>query len=195
MSTKERILEAALTLFAERGYDGTGVDLIAEHVGIKGPSLYKHYKGKEDILNALIDAAEVRYDEYFGSEEHIGSIPDNKEEFVRMTMKRVSFTMHDPMIRKIRRFLVQEQFRSERLAEVTTRHQLHGIQGMYTKIIQGMMDKGLVAEDDPALLATEFTAPAVLLIAKADRQPQYEEEILESIEKHIRHFCDVYMDR
>ena len=195
MSTKERILEAALTLFAERGYDGTGVDLIAEHVGIKGPSLYKHYKGKEDILNALIDAAEIRYDEYFGSEEHIGSIPDNKEEFVRMTMKRVSFTMHAPMIRKIRRFLVQEQFRSERLAEVTTRHQLHGIQGMYTKIIQGMMDKGLVAEDDPALLATEFTAPAVLLIAKADRQPQYEEEILESIEKHIRHFCDVYMDR
>lgn len=112
-----------------------------------------------------------------------------------MTMKRVSFTMHDPMIRKIRRFLVQEQFRSERLAEVTTRHQLHGIQGMYTKIINGMMDKGLVAEDDPALLATEFTAPAVLLIAMADRQPQYEEEILESIEKHIRHFCDVYMKK
>ena len=55
MSTKEKILEAALTLFAENGYDGTSVEQIAGIVGIKAPSLYKHYKGKEDILNALID--------------------------------------------------------------------------------------------------------------------------------------------
>ena len=51
MSTKDKILEEALTLFAEKGYDGTGVDQIAEAVGIKAPSLYKHFKGKEDILN------------------------------------------------------------------------------------------------------------------------------------------------
>ncbi|MBR1852435.1 MAG: TetR/AcrR family transcriptional regulator [Lachnospiraceae bacterium] len=193
MSTKERILEAALTLFAEKGYDGTGVDGIAEHVGIKGPSLYKHFKGKEDILNALIDAAEARYNEYFGSEEHIGRIPDNKDDFIQMTMKRISFTMYDPIIKKIRIFLVQEQFRSERLAEITTRHQLYGVQGMYMKIIAEMMKKGIVVEDDPAMLAMELTAPVVLMIARADRQPQCEEEILDSIEKHIRHFCDVYM--
>ena len=63
MSTKEKILDAALTLFAENGYDGTSVEQIAGIVGIKAPSLYKHYKGKEDILNALIDSAEVRYEE------------------------------------------------------------------------------------------------------------------------------------
>ena len=82
---------------------------------------------------------------------------------------------------------------SEILAAITTRHQLDGLQGMYTKIISIMMEKGLFREDDPALLATEVTAPVVLLISKADRQPQYEKEIMENIEKHIRHFCDVYM--
>ena len=46
MSTKEKILEAALSLFAENGYDGTSVEQIANIVGIKAPSLYKHYKGK-----------------------------------------------------------------------------------------------------------------------------------------------------
>jgi Transcriptional regulator len=50
MSTKEKILEAALSLFAENGYDGTSVEQIAGIVGIKAPSLYKHYKGKEDIV-------------------------------------------------------------------------------------------------------------------------------------------------
>ena len=173
MSTKERILDAALTLFAENGYNGTSVEQIAGIVGIKAPSLYKHYKGKEDILNALIDSAEARYEEVFGSEEHIGKIPESIEEFVKVTMGRISFTMRDPVIRKTRMFLVQEQFRNERISEVTTMHQLK--------------------EDDPALLSAELTAPAVLQIARADRQPQYLEEVLESTEKHIRHFCKVYM--
>ena len=193
MSTKQKILDEALTLFAEKGYDGTGVDLIAERVGIKGPSLYKHYKGKEEILNALIDVVEERYDEMFGSEKNIGKIPKDREEFIKVTMERISFTMRDPMIRKIRMLLVQEQFRNERISEVTTRHQLDGIQRMFAKIIKGMMDEGIVKNDDPKLLAVELTAPAVLQIAKSDRQPQYEEECMEYIEKHLRHFCKVYM--
>lgn len=193
MSTKERILDEALMLFSENGYDGTSVERIAEKVGIKAPSLYKHFKGKEDILNAIIDNAEARYEESFGSEKRIGRLPESKEEFVRITMDRISFTMHDPMIRKIRKFLVQEQFRSERLAAITTKHQLDGLLGMYTKIIGGMMDNDLFKKDDPVLLATEVTAPVVLWIAKADRQPECEQESMESIEKHVRHFCDVYM--
>ena len=193
MTTKERILEAALTLFAENGYDGTSVEQIANVVGIKAPSLYKHYKGKEDILNALIDSAETRYEEMFGSEDNIGKVPESPEEFIKVTMERISFTMRDPIIRKIRMLLVQEQFRNERISEVTTRHQLDGIQRMFAKIIKEMMDKGLVAQDDPNLLAAELTAPAVLQIARSDRQPQCEKECMEYIEKHLRHFCKVYM--
>lgn len=195
MSTRERILSAALTLFAENGYDGTSVEEIAKTVGIKAPSLYKHYKGKEDILNALIDAAETRYEASFGSENNIGKIPESREEFERVTMEKIRFTMLEPMIGKVRRFLVQEQFRNERLAEITTRHQVEGIRHMYTKILAGMMDAGIVVKDDPELLAMELTAPASLLISQADRQPQCADEILGKIERHLRHFCDVYMRR
>ena len=193
MSTKERILDAALTLFAENGYDGTSVEQIANIVGIKAPSLYKHYKGKEDILNALIDSAETWYEEMFGFENNIGEVPQSREEFIKVTMERISFTMRDPIIRKTRILLVQEQFRNERISEATTRHQLDGIQRMYAKIIKGMMDEGIVKSDDSDLLAAELTAPVVLQIAKSDRQPQCEEECMEYIEKHLRHFCKVYM--
>ena len=193
MSTKEKILDAALTLFAENGYDGTSVEQIASVVGIKAPSLYKHYKGKEDILNALIDSAEVRYGEMFGSEKNIGKVPQSQEEFIKVTMKRISFTIQDPIIRKTRKFLVQEQFRNERISEVTTRHQLDGVQKMFARIIKGMMDDGIFKKDDPELLAVELTAPAVLQIARSDRQPQCEEDCMENIEKHLRHFCKIYM--
>ena len=193
MSTRERIIEEALTLFAENGYDGTGVERIAERVGIKAPSLYKHFKGKEDILNAIIDEAESRYEESFGSAENTGRIPENKEEFLQITMGKILFTMHDPMIRKIRIFLVKEQFRSERLAKINTKHQVDGLQQMYTKILSAMMEKGLLKADDPSMLALELISPAVVLIAKADRQPECDKEVQESIEKHLRHFCDTYM--
>ena len=111
MTTRDRILNEVLTLFAENGYDGTSVEEIAEKVGIKAPSLYNHFKGKEDILNALIDMAEARYEEFFGSDKHFGKLPESKEEFIQTSIQKISFTMNDPMIRKMRKFLVREQFR------------------------------------------------------------------------------------
>ena len=39
MSTKEKTLDAALTLFAENGYDGRSVEQISSIVGIKDPLL------------------------------------------------------------------------------------------------------------------------------------------------------------
>jgi hypothetical protein len=108
-------------------------------------------------------------------------------------MGKILFTMHDPMIRKIRIFLVKEQFRSERLAKINTKHQVDGLQQMYTKILTAMMEKGLLKADDPSILALELISPAVVLIAKADRQPECDKDVQEIIEKHLRHFCDMYM--
>ena len=55
MDTKQRILDEALTLFSEKGYANVFVGDIAEAVGIKAPSLYKHYKSKKAIFDAIID--------------------------------------------------------------------------------------------------------------------------------------------
>ena len=52
--TKERILSEALTLFAQKGYEAVSVEEIAAAVGIKAPSLYKHYKGKRDIFDHIV---------------------------------------------------------------------------------------------------------------------------------------------
>ena len=192
MSTKEKILETALTLFAKNGYDGTSVEQIAQDVGIKAPSLYKHFKGKEDILNSLIDTAENRYEENFGSDKNIGKIPNSIDEFIHETVEKIRFTMSDPMIRKMRIFLVQEQFRNERLAEITTRHQIEGIQKMYQRILETLMAAGVIVKDDPEMLATEITAPVALWISKVDRQPKCEKEALKFIEKHLQHFFKTY---
>ena len=62
MNTKKRILDEALTLFSEKGYANVFVTDIAKAVGIKAPSLYKHYKSKQDIFNTILDEMKNRYD-------------------------------------------------------------------------------------------------------------------------------------
>ncbi len=47
---RDEILDAASTLFSERGYADVGVDEIGAAVGISGPSVYNHFPSKEAIL-------------------------------------------------------------------------------------------------------------------------------------------------
>lgn len=194
MPTKERILYAALDLIAQKGYDGVGVDLIAEKAGLKGPSLYRHYKGKEDIFNSLIDLVMFHYEEGFGLNKKPGEFPESMDELIENAMERIKFTMHDDIVGKTRRILAMEQFRSKRMAELTSRYHLENQQGMYAGIFAGLMEKGILKRDDPELLAFEFVAPVSLLIHMYDRQPEREEEVLDKIRKHFEHFAKVYAD-
>ena len=52
-STKDRILDEALTLFSEKGYANVYVGEIAARVGIKAPSLYNHFKSKDEIIREM----------------------------------------------------------------------------------------------------------------------------------------------
>ena len=67
MDTKHRILDEALTLFSEKGYANVFVADIAERVGIKAPSLYKHYKNKQAIFDAIIEEMNRRFLEEAGA--------------------------------------------------------------------------------------------------------------------------------
>ena len=192
MTTKDRILDSALTLFSEKGYDGVGVDLIAEKAGIKGPSLYKHFKGKEDILDSLIEKVETHYRDNFGSVINPGKIPETMDELITLSLKRIEFTIHDPMIKKVRRMLAMEQFRNSRIAVLTTKYTIDIVQGIYHKIFQAMMENGIMRQSDPALLAMSFTAPISLLIQMCDREPEREQEAMERIEEFFRYFAEEY---
>ncbi|GAA4917352.1 TetR/AcrR family transcriptional regulator [Actinomycetospora succinea] len=51
----EVVLDAALTLFAERGYHGTALSEIAEALQVRTPSLYNHMGSKHDLLRTIVD--------------------------------------------------------------------------------------------------------------------------------------------
>ncbi len=66
-STRDRVRDAAVELFAERGYHGVGIRELAEHAGLTSATLYHYMATKQDLLvaimveslTALIEAAET----------------------------------------------------------------------------------------------------------------------------------------
>ena len=190
--TKERILEAALDMFSQNGYAGTNIRELTACLGLVKSSMYKHFGSKEEIWNSLLDEMIAYYDARFGSPEHLPPVPDSLEGLVTMTMKMADFTIHDEKVIKTRKLLTIEQYRDDRARELATKYFLSGLRDMFTPIFAGMMDKGLLRRDDPAMLAFAYTAPISALIHLCDREPEKTEDAIGQIEAFSRHFIATY---
>lgn len=55
MDSKERIMQCALELFSDKGYEGTGIQEITKTVGITKPTLYYYFGSKEGLLKAILE--------------------------------------------------------------------------------------------------------------------------------------------
>ena len=190
--TKERILEAALEMFSQNGYAGTNIRELSASLGLVKSGVYKHFESKEAIWNALLDQMIAYYGERFGSPEHLPPVPDSLEGLVTMTMQMVNFTVHDEKVVMTRKVLTLEQFRDERARDLATKHFLTGLTDMFTQLFAGMMDKGLLRRDDPAMLAFAYTAPISALIHLCDRGPAKADDAMARIEAFSRYFMKVH---
>ena len=190
--TKERILAAALEMFSQNGYAGTNIRELSASLGLVKSGVYKHYESKEAIWNALLDQMTAYYADHFGSAEHLPPVPDSPEALTRLTMQMVNVTVHDEKIVMTRKVLTLEQFRDDRARELATKHFLTGLTEIFTHIFAGMMDKGFLRRDDPAMLAFAYTTPISALIHLCDREPEKTEEAMAQIEAFVGHFIAVY---
>ena len=190
--TKERILSAALDQFAQNGYAGTNIRELASSLGLVKSAVYRHFGSKEEIWNALLDEMVAYYTARFGSPERLPPIPDSPEALLSMTMRMVDFTVRDERIVKTRKVLSIEQYRDDRARALATRYFLTGLTDMFTPLFAGMMEKGLLRPDDPAMLAFAYTAPISSLIHLCDREPEKTDEAVKRIEAFSRHFIGVY---
>jgi AcrR family transcriptional regulator len=60
--TRQQILETAQRLFAERGYDATSLQMIADEMGLTKAAVYYYFRAKSEILNAAMRPGIQRLD-------------------------------------------------------------------------------------------------------------------------------------
>ena len=123
--TKQRILDKALELFSARGYDSVSVGEIAEAVGIRAPSLYNHFPGKQAIFDAIVESTAAQYEADTGRLDiHVQSASRDIPVFAEITEDALyekvrqifSYSLHNEQISRFRRMMTIEQFRSPELA-------------------------------------------------------------------------------
>ena len=201
MNTKQRILKEALHLFSQKGYEAVSVEQIADAVGIKAPSLYKHYKGKQDIFHAIFEETTNRYSEF--TDQIIVHMHDTDQElqvFEELTedvlatkvRKLFTYSLHDEFVSQFRRMMTIEQFRSPELSELYSRRYVNQIHDYHSGLFRKMIAAGVLVDEDPVILAMMYDAPILVMLGECDRHPEKEEEYMRKLEAHVRLFYKTF---
>ena len=196
-NTKQAILEAALELFSMQGFEATSIAQIVGAVGIRKASLYSHFASKQAILDALVQEVLEQYATHsvFAKtdwEKDSGNLPLTSDEAVQMIGEQIRYILHDPIVSRARKMLVIEQFQNPDLAKLQTKQNYSDVLGYFTGFVKQLIRQGVLAEDDPEIMAAQFCLPISVWINLCDREPERELEVMKLVEKHIRQFFRLY---
>ena len=195
-NTKQDILEAALDLFSVQGFEATSISQIAGAVGIRKASLYSHFESKQAILDALVEDVLQQYAvrslfsrTNWDAEERPGL---TAEETVQMIQGQLRYVLHDAYISKARKMLVIEQFQNPELAQLQTKQNYTDVMHYFTGFVRFQIRTGLLAGDDPEVMAAQLCLPISVWLGLCDREPEREQEIMALVGRHIRQFFRLY---
>ena len=196
-NTKQEILEAALDLFSVQGFEATSISQIASAVGIRKASLYSHFESKQAILDALVQDVLMQYGEHsiFAKtdwQKGAEGIPATPDAAVQMIQGQLRYILHDSHISRARKMLVIEQFQNPELARLQTKQNYADVMQYFTGLMKQLIRQGVLAGDDPQIMAAQFCLPVSVWINLCDREPEREQEVMELLEKHIRQFFRLY---
>lgn len=124
-TSKENMLLVALRLFAQKGYEATSIFDIAHELQITKGAIYKHFKNKQDILDAIISKMEEndqRFAEQFIMPIHVLSL-EEKEAYQKVTIKQVidfslamfTYWTEDEFASLFRKMLTIEQYHDKKM--------------------------------------------------------------------------------
>ena len=199
-NTKQEILEAALDLFSVQGFEATSVSQIAGAVGIRKASLYSHFESKQAILDALVQEVLEQYEKQSifvrtNWEKDACNLPQTSDAAVKIIQEQIRYIIHDSYISKARKMLVIEQFRNPKMAKMQTKQNYSDIMRYFTELVKHLIQRGILTEEDPEIMAAQLCLPISVWINLCDREPERESEVMELVEKHIRQFFRLYQTK
>ena len=168
LSTKDRIEQVALELFSKKGYQSVSIRDIGKLVGIKESSIYYHFKNKQAIMDSLLGKIDLLiermkgdFDTEFAKAEGVS--------VVAMCEVAVGFLKGyflNSYVYQMLTFLVIEQMSDQKAYETYQRLVFELPLTQQEKIFAEMIQRGLIKQNDPAVLAQEYYAVIFLAFQK-----------------------------
>lgn len=195
--TKEKIMSAALKLFARDGYEAVSVSMIADKLGITKGALYRHYENKRNIFECIVKRMEDRdFERAVQFEVPEGTTEDTPEAYKNTSLEAVRvyskaqfrYWTEDAFASDFRRMLALEQYRSPETARLYQQYLAGGPLGYMTDIFA----EAAGGRSDAAECALAFYAPFFMLYSLYDAAEGDGEKskVLEAADKHIDGFID-----
>ncbi len=197
MSTKEKILECAITLFSERGYVAVSVRDIARAVGVRESALYKHFQNKQAILDEIVMLAKEKMDAFYGDlyrkyeqEDEWGDMVPviEKKDFESICMELFLFMQNDKIVSAFGKILVMEQYHNEELARMFHNLWIDRPVEYISHALSVMITNRELIKMDSYVLAMEFYSPIFMLQFRYDRA----EKAFPILLTHITNFIQIY---
>ncbi len=140
MGKKKNLIDTAVRLFAEQGYDGTTTLQISREAGVTEPLIYYHFKGKEELFTHILNEA---FDEYMARLEALPQTTD--DEFAKIeNLILASQNAVAEMPRRIRLVMSSCPARIKDPGHVCASRML-GIFHWYRDYLTGCLERGIAS--------------------------------------------------
>lgn len=144
------ILEAAKTLFLERGYAGTSMDAVAAAAPVSKRTLYQYFAGKEELFGAVIDSV--------WSNLGNAPIPEGEDpgRALRGFVDRLRDHWDNPDVIPLLRLIMAESPRAPELSRLFYAHGKAPAVAVLAAYLRPLAAQGRLATADPELAAVQF---------------------------------------
>ena len=195
--TRQKILDAALTLFAERGYDLTTVKDIAAAVGVKDSALYGHFASKHDILQELLQTLGPNAMRSSLASLDLDVFAQDPRQAMKQLLVRILERWMDPREQRFFRLLLRENLRTPHDHAIDLVALTAESRARLAIVARRLMQLGILRDDvEPDWLAEQFVAPVAwlrVLRLTLDERPFDLAELTRLTDRHVDQFFKAFV--
>lgn len=191
MTTKEKIMDVALHMFSERGYEAVSIRDICGEVGIKESTLYYHFKNKMDILDSLI----AKFKEHIeGLLIHIDEMPQmpsgttkkkNAESKDILDSYMMDSYLFDPFCNLMIRLMMIEQFHNEEMRALYEKTMFTDPYDIYLRVFRMLASQGAFSESQVDAIVRRYHAYMTMLTYRYLLNGELTEERKKAYKKEV----------
>ena len=191
MNTKDKIMDVALHMFSERGYEAVSIRDICGSVGIKESTLYYHFKNKKDILDSLVYKFKDHID---GLLSHISEIPEKPSKKLKKSDVAASKLidtymmdsyLFDPFCNLMIRLMMIEQFHNEEMRALYEKTMFTDPYDIYLRVFRMLATQGAFSESQVDAIVRRYHAYMTMLTYRYLLNGELTEERKKAYKKEV----------